>query len=63
MPLIELMKPYLWLAAVAFLVGFMSYVAVGPFSPAIAHELAAPAAGLAVPAAAMADAWNVPKRI
>jgi hypothetical protein len=63
MTLIEVMKPYLWLASVAFLAGFVSYVALGPSSPAVAREVAAPASGPAVQAAAMAGAWNIPKRI
>jgi hypothetical protein len=63
MTLIEAMRPYLWLTAIAFLVGFLSYVAIGPSSPAVAREAAAPRpAALAAPGP-VAGEWNVPKRI
>jgi hypothetical protein len=53
-------RPFLWLAAFAFLVGFVSYLALGRPS------VAAPADGLRAPAsvsAPVSDEWNVPKRI
>jgi hypothetical protein len=57
----EALKPYLWLAAIAFVVGFMSYLAIGSARPAGAHETVdIPAAAIAAP---MSDEWNVPKRI
>lgn len=61
MTLIEALRPYLWLAAVAFIVGFLSYLAMGRPTPALAEELSAPApAALMAPAS---DEWNIPKRI
>lgn len=52
-------KPYLWLAAIAFLVGFFSYLAIGRPDVAVAHEEAWPTAA----SAPVSDEWNVPKRI
>ena len=60
MTLIEALKPYLWLAAIAFAVGFVSYVALGPATPAVAQQGARPVQPVAVP---VTDDWNVPKQI
>jgi len=35
---LEFLKPYAWLAAIAFLVGFVSYFLLGGASSAVAHE-------------------------
>jgi hypothetical protein len=59
----ETLKPFLWLAAIAFVVGFMSYLAMG--HPAVAREEAARSLYTA-PAAVSgpsADEWNLPKHI
>ena len=56
---LEVLRPYLWLAMIAFLVGFLSYVALGgahasaQSEPRFAPRVSAPAA----------EAWNLPKRI
>jgi hypothetical protein len=58
---LDVLKPFAWLAAIAFLVGFCSYLVLGHPSPAIAQEgaYAAPSA-VSGPAS---DDWNLPKRI
>ena len=56
---VEALRPYLWLALTAFLVGFLSYLAFGAAQPSVnsqppfAPRVSAPAA----------DDWNVPKHI
>ena len=60
MTLAEVVKPYLWLAAVAFIVGFVSYLAVGRPAPALAQENGWAAAHVSAP---VSDDWNLPKRI
>lgn len=55
------LRPLLWLAAIAFLVGFVSYLALGLPAPAMAEGQ-----GQSWPAQASApvsDEWNTPKRI
>jgi hypothetical protein len=61
MSLFEVMKPYLWLAAIAFFVGFISYVTLGAQSatPAFQDETS----WQAQVSAPTSDEWNVPKRI
>jgi hypothetical protein len=66
MTLSEVLRPYLWLAAVGFLIGFMTYLAMG--RPAGEYALAPQAepAIITAPAAASGPAsaeWNLPKRI
>jgi hypothetical protein len=58
---LDVVKPFAWLAAIAFLVGFCSYLVLGHPSQAIAQEeaYAAPSA-VSAPAS---DEWNLPKRI
>ena len=53
-------KPYLWLAAVAFAVGFLSYLVLGQPSRAMAAEEPVWTAPVSAPVSAE---WNVPKRI
>ena len=57
----DLMKPFAWLAAFAFLIGFVSYLALVRPTPAQAR-----ADDAARPAAASAPSskdWNLPKEI
>lgn len=60
-------RPFLWLAAVGFLVGFLSYLAFS--GPAAALDARAPAwDAAAAPASAplsgpVSAEWNAPKRI
>lgn len=58
--LMEALKPYLWLAAIAFLVGFASYLTLGGAAPAVAPEKAAWSSTVSAP---VSDEWNLPKRI
>ena len=57
----ELFRPFLWLAAIAFLVGFVSTLALGGGATAVAagHQSNYPAA-VSAPAS---DDWNLPKHI
>ena len=57
--LLHALKPYLWLAAAAFLVGFLSYAGLEARpAPPQAEELSPPRV-----AAPMSDDWNLPKHI
>lgn len=56
----DVVRPFAWLAAIAFLVGFVSYLALGRPSPAMADVPAAHAALVSGPASAE---WNLPKHI
>jgi len=57
----ELLRPFLWLAAVGFLLGFVSYLALGGGATAVAEgHQRAQAAAVSAPAS---DDWNLPKRI
>jgi hypothetical protein len=57
----EFLRPFLWLAAIAFLTGFVSYLAIGGGATAFAegHHRASPA----MVSAPTSDDWNLPKRI
>lgn len=57
--LLDLMRPFLWLAAAAFLAGFLSYLAVGG-ATASARPEARYAPRVSAPAA---GDWNLPKRV
>ena len=57
---LDLARPYLWLALIAFVVGFLSYLAVGGPPPAFAQEPAAYEAPVSAP---VSDDWNLPKQI
>ena len=61
----DILKPFAWLAAVAFLVGFVSYLTLGRPAAASAHAettYSAPVAGEASwPAAS--DEWDFAKEI
>lgn len=53
------LRPFLWLAAVAFLVGFVSYLALGRPGVAVAGQ----AYSQAPVSAPVSDEWNIPKHI
>ena len=59
--LIDHLRPFLWLALAAFLVGVFSYVAVGGGSHAAAKP--EPAAYAPAVTAPSSDEWNLPKRV
>jgi hypothetical protein len=54
----EGLRPFLWLALAAFLVGFMSYLLLG--RPAAPSTVAAYMPAASAPAS---DDWNLPKHI
>lgn len=55
------LRPFLWLAAIAFLVGFVSYLVLGRPTPAMAEaQEAQPGWAVSAP---VSDEWNVPKHI
>jgi len=56
----EIARPFAWLAASAFLVGFVSYLALG--RPAAAAAQHAPQGAIAASGPSSQD-WNLPKRI
>ena len=55
----EAFKPFLWLAGLAFLVGFLGYLAVGRPNPAVAREEPLAAAA----SAPQSSMWNLPMHI
>jgi hypothetical protein len=56
----ELVRPFLWLAAAAFMIGFVScLVFAGPTASAQSHPNVQPAV-ISGPSSAQ---WNLPKRI
>ena len=58
----QIIRPFAWLAAFAFMVGFVSYLALGRPSQAIAQE--APAPNFSDTASWPAsEEWNVAKQI
>lgn len=57
---LEIAKPFAWMAALAFLVGFCSYIVLGQANPASAQEEPYAAARISAPSS---DAWNIPKHI
>ena len=64
--LLEFVRPFLLLAALAFLAGFGGYLVLGPTNAlnlADAPQTTAAAASVATPASAPADDWNLPKQI
>jgi hypothetical protein len=52
-------RPFLWLAALAFLIGFLGYLALGHPNISVAHSRAQP---VAVSGPSSAE-WNMPKHI
>jgi hypothetical protein len=56
---LSFLKPFAWLAAIAFASGFLGYLAVGQPTPAAA-QVGVQAAATSGPAS---DVWNLPKHI
>lgn len=56
----DVLKPFAWLAAIAFLVGFLSYFALGRPAEAIAPNHEPWSAAVSGPSS---DEWNVIKHI
>jgi ABC-type thiamin/hydroxymethylpyrimidine transport system permease subunit len=59
---IDVVKPFAWLAGVAFLVGFVCYLVLGQPTQAVAQEEPAAHASSLVSGPA-SDEWNLPKHI
>ena len=60
----DALKPFAWLAAIAFLVGFISYLALGRPAHAVAQiDAGYPAAVSDEASWPTSDQWNVPKHI
>lgn len=57
----DVLKPFAWLALAAFLVGFVSYLALGQPTRAMASE--EPSAYSATVSAPSSDDWNIIKHI
>lgn len=53
------LRPFLWLALIAFVVGFVSYLALGRPTTALAQD----EAWTAAVSAPVSDEWNTPKHI
>ena len=62
---LDALKPFAWLAAIAFLVGFVSYLALGrPAHTLVPFEEAGyPVAAPGEASWPTSDEWNVPKHI
>lgn len=59
----DALKPFAWLAAIAFAVGFLSYLALGAPTQAVAMDATYPAAVSDQASWPTSDDWNVAKRI
>lgn len=59
-PAADLAKPFAWLAALAFLLGFIGYLVLA--APVVAHASDAPTAARAISGPLSAD-WNLRKAI
>lgn len=61
----QILKPFAWLASASFMVGFVSYLALGPSSHAVAREEArAPIPAVSdVSSGPASQDWNFKKRI
>jgi hypothetical protein len=57
----KIISPVIWLAAVAFMVGFIGYLALGLGATAVAHSHPRPHAAMVSGPAS--EAWNLPKHI
>jgi hypothetical protein len=62
MPTSDLFKPYLWLAAVGFVLGFLSYVVANPAAQSQV-TLDLPTTWAAQASAPASGEWNFPKEI
>lgn len=56
----DVLKPFAWLAAIAFLVGFASYFVLGPPAHTVAQQ---PEAWSATVSGPSSDEWNIIKHI
>jgi len=56
----EIVRPVLWLAAIAFMAGFLGYLAVGGGATALARAERPHVAAVSGPAS---EDWNFPKKI
>jgi hypothetical protein len=62
----EILKPFAWLASASFMVGFVSYLALGPSSHALAREDARapiPAVSDMMTSGPASEDWNFEKKI
>ena len=57
------LRPLIWLAAIAFLVGFLSYLALGLPASAMAAGQAESTGWSSAVSAPVSDEWNTPKHI
>jgi hypothetical protein len=57
----EIVRPFLWLAAIAFLTGFVSYLAIGGGATAFANSQHRSSPETI--SAPTSEDWNLPKRI
>lgn len=57
----DIVRPFAWLAVIAFLVGFVSYLALGGPSTAVAREEVKPAVIEA--SGPVSDDWNVARHL
>ena len=58
---LDVFRPFAWLALIAFLVGFVSYLALGEPSYAVAGEEIVPA--YASDSGPVSDDWNIARHI
>lgn len=56
----DVLKPFAWLAAIAFVVGFFSYLVLGQPSQAVAQDHEPWSAAVSGPSS---DEWNIIKHI
>ena len=62
----EILKPFAWLASASFMVGFVSYLALGPSSHALAREevhAPIPAVSDMMTSGPASEDWNFKKKI
>lgn len=59
----DLFKPYLWLAAIGFAIGFLSYVMVSPAPGGKDVTVELPSGWASAASAPASDDWNFPKEI
>lgn len=60
--MLDMLRPFLWLALAAFVAGFLSYAVLGQ-SHAAAKPPATVAAYTPIASAPSSNAWNLPKHI
>ena len=59
----DIVRSFAWLAVVAFLVGFVSYLALGAPAAAGTQDALQPAAYEAVGSGPLSDEWHMARRI